>query len=94
VTSHPTHQPATEYQKGVATAHALVLRQIDAGYSPDHIAAIQADLQGTFDRVTATHSQQEWFRGYQETTANMIQTYRDAERAEAQLPDMESEANL
>jgi hypothetical protein len=92
VTSHPTHQPATDHQKGIATAHALVLRQIDAGHSPDRIAAIQENAQRHFDEAAATPSQREWFKGYQATIAEMAQTYRDAERAEAQLPDIEAEA--
>jgi hypothetical protein len=92
VTTHPTHEPATEYQKGAATAHALVLRQIDAGHSPDRIAAIQEDTQRNFDEVAATPGQREWFKGYQATVAEIVQTYRDAERAEAQLPDIEAAA--
>jgi hypothetical protein len=93
VTFSPIPRPATEYQKGAATAHALVLRQIDAGHSAHRIAAIQEDVQGTFDRAAATHGQREWFRGYQEAAADIVQTYGDAERAEAQLPDMEAEAS-
>jgi hypothetical protein len=92
VTSHPTHQPATEYQRGAATAHALVLRQIDAGHSPSHIAVIQEYAQRNFDAAAATPGQREWLKGYQATVAEIVQTYRDAERAEAELPDIEAEA--
>jgi len=88
----PVPQPATEYQKGAAIAHALVLRQIDAGHSADHIAQVQVGAQGAFDDAQAnTLHQREWFAGYRDTAADIVETYKDAQLAEAELPSIEAE---
>ena len=91
MTFSPVPQPTTEYQKGAAIAHALVLRQIDAGHSADHIAQVQEGAQGAFDDTQATLAQREWFAGYRDTAADILQTYRAVQLAEAELPGIEAE---
>ena len=44
---------------------------------------IQRSL-ATYDDATATPGQREWHAGVQQTAADMIQTRRDIERAEAE----------
>jgi hypothetical protein len=68
--------------EGARTAHELIIRQAEAGYSPDHIAG---KWEGAlYDDATATNAQREWHAGAEETAADMIQTLRDMERAEAE----------
>jgi hypothetical protein len=77
-------KPATEWMKGARTAHELIIRQAEAGYSADHIAGKWEGALSTYDDVTATNAQREWYAGAKETSTDMIQTLRDIERAEAE----------
>jgi hypothetical protein len=77
-------KPATEWMKGARTAHELIIRQAEAGYSADHIAGKWEQALSTYDDATATDAEREWHAGAKETSADMIQTLRDMERAEAE----------
>ena len=80
----PPVQPATEWMKGAATAHDLITRQIEAGYSPVRIAAQWDQALAAYDDATATPAQRDWHAGAEETARDMIQTWRDIQRAEAE----------
>ena len=77
-------KPATEWMKGARTAHELIIRQAEAGYPADHIAGQWEEALSSYDDTTATNAQREWHAGAKETAADMIQTLRDMERAEAE----------
>jgi hypothetical protein len=77
-------KPATEWMKGARTAHELIIRQAEAGHSADHIAGKWEEALSTYDDATATNAQREWHAGAKETAADMIQTLRDMEHAEAE----------
>jgi hypothetical protein len=77
-------KPATEWMKGARTAHQLIIRQAEAGYSADHIAGKWEGALSAYDDATATDAEREWHAGAKETSADMIQTLRDMERAEAE----------
>jgi hypothetical protein len=77
-------KPATEWMKGAWTAHQLIIRQAEAGYSADHIAGKWEEALSSYDDAVATDAEREWHAGAEETAADMIQTLRDMERAEAE----------
>jgi hypothetical protein len=77
-------QPATEWMKGATVAHDLIIRQAEAGHSADHIAAKWEEALSTYDDATATDAEREWHIGAKETSADMIQTLREMEQAEAE----------
>jgi hypothetical protein len=77
-------KPATEWMNGAQTAHELIIRQAEAGHSADHIAGKWDEALSTYDDATATNTQREWHAGAKETAADMIQTLREMERAEAE----------
>jgi hypothetical protein len=77
-------KPAAEWMKGARTAHQLIIRQAEAGYSAGHIAGKWEEALSTYDDATATDAQREWHAGAKDTAADMIQTLRDMERAEAE----------
>ena len=77
-------QPATEWVKGAQTAHDLIVRQVEAGQSADHIAGQWEGALATYDDATASGAEREWHAGAEETAADMIQTWREMERAEAE----------
>jgi len=101
-------RPATQWQKGALTAHRIITAQAEAGCSADRIAAKWEGALVTYDDATASPEEREWHRGAGETAADMIQTLRDMERAEAEqaqagrdrrqavaaeaMPELESEA--
>jgi len=80
----PEAQPATEWQKGAQAAHDVIVRQVEAGQSADHIAGKWEEALATYDDATATDAEREWHAGAEETAADMIQTWREMERAEAE----------
>jgi hypothetical protein len=75
---------ATEWMKGAQTAHDLIVRQIEAGQDADTIAAKWDQALASYDDTTATHSERQWHTGAEETARDMIQTWRDMQRAEAE----------
>jgi hypothetical protein len=77
-------QPATEWMKGAKTAHDLIVRQVEAGYSADRIAERWDQALAAYDDTTATRAEREWHAGAEETARDMIQTWRDIQRAEAE----------
>jgi hypothetical protein len=77
-------KPATQWHKGVLAAHRIITAQAEAGYSADRIAAKWDGALATYDDATATPKEREWHRGASETAADMIQTLRDMEGAEAE----------
>jgi hypothetical protein len=96
-------QPATEWMKGAQTAHDLIARQVEAGQDADTIAAKWDQALAIYDDVTATNAEQQWHAGAEETARDMIQTWRDMQRAEAEQaqatrdqrqgePELEAEA--
>ena len=80
----PPVQPATEWMKGARTAHDLIVRQAEAGYSADRIAERWDQALADYDDTTATPAEREWHAGAEETARDMIQTWRDMQRAEAE----------
>jgi hypothetical protein len=79
----PIRQP-TEWMKGAKTAHDLITRQVEAGYSADRIAERWDQALATYDDATATPAEREWHAGAEETARDMIQTWRDIQTAEAE----------
>ncbi len=77
-------KPATDWIKGAKTAHDLIVRQVEAGHSADRIAERWDQALATYDDATATPAQQEWHAGAEETARDMIQTWRDIQRAETE----------
>ena len=80
----PPVRPATEWMKGAKTAHDLIIRQVEAGYSADRIAEPWDQALATYDDTTATPAEREWHAGAEETARDMIQTWRDIQAAEAE----------
>jgi hypothetical protein len=95
-------RPATEWMKGAKTAHDLIIRQVEAGHSADRIAERWDQALATYDDTTATPAEREWHAGAEETARDMIQTWRDTQRTEAEQaatsdqpkpePELEAEA--
>jgi hypothetical protein len=77
-------QRASEWMKGAATAHDLIIRQVEAGQDADTIAAKWYQALASYDDATATDAQRQWHAGAEETARDMIQTWRDMQRAEAE----------
>jgi hypothetical protein len=80
----PPSGPATEREKGTATARLIVLRQIEAGQSADQIADRWEGALAEHDPATATPAQQAWHDGACEEAAQLIQDWRDMQREEAE----------
>ncbi len=80
----PPAASATEWMKGAATAHDLITRQIEAGHSAGRIAAQWDQALAAYDDATATPAQRDWHAGAEETARDMIETWRDIQRAEAE----------
>jgi len=80
---NPKPVPATEYQKGVAAAHTLILRQVDAGRNADHIAAIHETAQTSFHGAERTPQEWEFYNGYASAAGQLVQDLRDVEAAKA-----------
>jgi hypothetical protein len=80
----PEIKPATQWQKGALTAHQIITAQAAAGYSADRIAGKWEGALATYDDATAAAEERQWHQGASETAADMIQTLRDMERAEAE----------
>jgi hypothetical protein len=100
----PETLPATQWMKGAHTAHELIVRQVEAGHSADRIAERWDQALATYDDATATPAEREWHAGAEETARDMIQTWRDMQRAEAEQaqaarderqpePELEAEAS-
>jgi hypothetical protein len=96
---------ATEWMKGAQTAHDLIARQVEAGQDADTISAKWDQALATYDDATAADPQRQWHAGAEETARDMIQTWRDMQRTEAEQaqaardqrqgepqPEMEAEA--
>ena len=77
-------RPATQWMKGAQTAHDLILAEADAGWPADQIAGRWDIALATYDDADATPEQREFCRGAAETAADMIQTLREMELAEAE----------
>jgi hypothetical protein len=77
-------QSATEWMKGAATAHDLIVRQVEAGQDADTIAAKWDQALASYDDATATDAEREWHAGAEETACDMIQTWRELQRTEAE----------
>lgn len=75
---------ATEWMKGAAIAHDLIVRQVEAGQDADTIAAKWDQALATYDDATATDAQRQWHAGAEETARDMIQTWREIQGAEAE----------
>lgn len=75
---------ATEWMKGAQTAHDLIVRQVEAGQDAEVIAAKWDQALASYDDATATHGEREWHAGAEETARDMIQTWRDMQRADAE----------
>jgi hypothetical protein len=77
-------RPATQWMKGAATAHDLIIRQVEAGQDADTIAAKWDQALASYDDAAATDAEREWHAGAEETARDMIQTWRELQRAEAE----------
>ena len=76
--------PATQWQRGAMTAHQIITAQAAAGYSAERVAAKWEGALATYDDANASLEERAWHRGASETAADMIQTLRAIERAEAE----------
>ena len=85
-------RPATQWMKGAATAHDLIVRQIEAGQDAEVIAAKWDQALATYDDATATGAQRKWHAGAEETARDMIQTWREVQRAEAEQRQADRDA--
>jgi hypothetical protein len=83
---------ATEWMKGAATAHYLIIRQVEAGQDADTIAAKWDQALATYDDATATGAQRAWHAGAEETARDMIQIWREMQRAEAEQRQADCDA--
>jgi predicted GIY-YIG superfamily endonuclease len=88
----PQTRPAAEWMKGAQTAHDLIIRQAEAGYSVGRIAGTWEEALSTYDAATATAAERAWHAGAKQTSADMIQTLREMERAEAEQAQAAREA--
>jgi hypothetical protein len=70
--------------KGAVTAHDLIVRQIEAGQHADTIAARWDQALASYDDAIATGAERQWHAGAEETARDMIETWRELERAEAE----------
>jgi predicted GIY-YIG superfamily endonuclease len=77
-------RPATEWVKGAQTAHDLIVRQVEAGQDAEVIAARWDEALAAYDDATASDAERQWHAGAEETAQDMIQTWREMERAEAE----------
>jgi hypothetical protein len=82
--TEPAPGPATEREKGAATARLIVLRQIEAGQSAEQIADRWEGALAEHDPATATPGRQAWHEGAREEAAQLIQDWRDMQREEAE----------
>jgi len=80
----PPSGPATEREKGAATARLIVLRQIEAGQSAGQIADRWEGALAGPDPQTATPEQQAWHDGARDEAAQLIQDWRDTQREETE----------
>ena len=80
----PAPGPATEQEKGAATARLIVLRQIEAGQSAEQIADRWEGALASHDADKATPEQQAWHDGARDEAAQLIQDWRDMQRGEAE----------
>jgi hypothetical protein len=85
-------RPATEWMKGAATAHDLIIRQIEAGQDAEVIAAKWDQALATYDDASATGAERAWHAGAEETARDMIQTWRETQRAEAEQRQADRDA--
>jgi hypothetical protein len=85
-------RPDTQWMKGAATAHDLIVRQVEAGQDADTIAAKWDQALATYDDATATAAEREWHAGAEETARDMIQTWREVERAEEEQRQADRDA--
>ena len=83
-TAQPAPGPATEREKGAATARLIILRQIEAGHSAEQIADRWESALSGHDPQTATPEQQAWHDGAQDEARQLIQDWRDMQRNEAE----------
>jgi hypothetical protein len=84
--------PATEWMNGAATAHDLITRQIEAGQDAEVIAAKWDQALATYDDASATGAEREWHAGAEETARDMIQTWRETQRAQAEQQQADRDA--
>jgi predicted GIY-YIG superfamily endonuclease len=83
----PKPPSVPDFQRGEALARVVVCRQIDAGFSPDKIVAVQQQMLRDYDPRTARSQTRELHRGYQSALTGMLgayrQTYLETEPADA-----------
>jgi hypothetical protein len=93
MTFNPAPQPASERQKGAATAHMLTTRAAENGRSADYIQQRHNELLGQFaDESRLSPAEREWLTGYRDEAAGTIRLLRDVERADAEDRRAEPEA--
>jgi hypothetical protein len=71
----PQPQRPPAYERGAATGRRAVQRQIDAGFSADRIAAVQARICAAIPERAGPEAREE-ARGYRETAEAMIAAHR------------------
>ena len=75
------------YERGAATARRAVQRQIDAGFSADRIATVQARIIGALIPERVGPEGREEARGYRDTAEAMIAAHRQAITPQARTQD-------
>jgi len=87
--------PATEMDKGAATAERLITAQMEAGFTPERIEEIQAAIHRDYDPHRASAVLAAFHEGYTTNAAALIQDYRemrDAEQEQRQHNDGQADA--
>jgi hypothetical protein len=89
VPSAPVPQPARRpaYERGAAAARRAVQRQIDAGFSANRIADVQARICAAIAPERAGPEAREEARGYRESAEAMIAARRQATTPQARTQD-------
>jgi hypothetical protein len=95
MTFNPAPQPASERQKGAATAHMLTTRAAENCRGADYIEQRHGELLGQFgDESRLSPGEREWLAGYRDEAAGTVRLLRDIERADAEDRDAEPEAEV
>jgi hypothetical protein len=90
----PEPREATDYMRGAAYAHTLVMREVDAGHDPGQIEARHQAAVECLEAAASTPAQREFVRGYAETAVSRIATLREAEQAKADIEQWERDSEL
>ena len=84
MTFDPAPRQASEYQKGAAFGHAIVIRQIDSGVAASRSCETQDAAKLTLTAAVRTDAEREFCDGYTDAVDSRIATLRADQRAETE----------